>query len=81
MNVISAAWTSSVGRTGRSFLSSARQRWAKSGKDPDDDTIFADDSDQDFERGAAEIYSILASMVTGEALRGVPNGQGWEAWS
>ena len=56
----------------------------KGGKDPDYDTIFANDSDQKVESGAAEIYSILASTVTGEAvvvLRGVPNGQGWEAWS
>ena len=70
----------SVNTTMRGYLDEIQ----KGGKDPDYDTIFADDSDQDIERGAAEIYSILASMVTGEALvvlRGVPNGQGWEAWS
>ena len=56
----------------------------KGGRDPDYDTILADDSVQDTERSAAEIYNTLASMVTGEALvvlRGVPNGQVWEAWS
>ena len=70
----------SVNTTMRGYLDEIQ----KGGKDPDYDTIFVDDTDQDIERGAAEIYSILASMVTGEALvvlRGVPNGQGWEAWS
>ena len=70
----------SVNTTMRGYLDEIQ----KGGKDPDFDTIFADVSDQDIERGAAEIYSILASMVTGEALvvlRGVPNGQGWEPWS
>ena len=48
-------------------------------KGGDYDAIFADGSVQDSQRGAAENYSMLASMVTGEALvvhRGFPNGQG-----
>ena len=70
----------SVNTTMRGYLDEIQ----KGGKDPDYDTIFADDSVQDIERSAPEIYRILASMVTGEVLivfRGVPNGQGWEAWS
>ena len=35
----------------------------KGGRDPDYDTILADDSVQDTERGAAEIYNTLASMA------------------
>ena len=70
----------SVNTTMRGYLGEIQ----KGGNDPDYDTIFADDSVQDIERGAADTYSISASMVTGQALvvlRGVPNGQGWEAWS
>ena len=45
----------SVNTTMRGYLDEIQ----KGGKDPDCDMIFADDSDQDIERGAAEIYSIL----------------------
>ena len=56
----------------------------KAGQDPDFDTIFVEDEQEEIDRAGAELYGHLASLVTGEAmmvLRGVPNGRGREAWS
>ena len=49
----------------------------KGGKDPDYDTIFADDSDQDILRGAAEIYSIFGVSGDWGSLGGLPRRSEW----
>ena len=52
-------------------------------KDPDWDAIFVDVSDDHVSKMGAEVYGLLVSLVSGEALmvvRGVAGGNGWEAW-
>ena len=54
------------------------------GKSPQWDDIFSDDPQEQVDRWGSELYSVLTSLMSGEALmvvRGVPNGNGWEAWS
>ena len=56
----------------------------KAGKTPDWDIIFATWSDEDMNKMGAELYAVLSTLVMGEAMtvvRGVPSGDGWEAWS
>jgi hypothetical protein len=61
---------------------------AKAGKDPDFDLIFNDSLDtwvgDDVKKLGAELYAVLSSMVSGDAMavvRGVASGDGWDAWS
>ena len=52
-------------------------------KDPDWDTIFVDVSEDHVTKIGAELYSLLVSLLSDEALmvvRGVVGGNGWEAW-
>ena len=59
----------------------------KAGKDPDVTLLFVDVAgwqEGDTEKYGAQLYSVLTSLVTGDAMtivRGVVNGDGWEAWS
>ena len=56
----------------------------KSGKDPGWDAIFVEWTAGEMDTAGQELYAVLSSVVTGEAvmeLRGVPSGNGWEAWS
>ena len=56
----------------------------KSGKDPDWDAIFVEWKTEEMDTAGQELYAVLSSVVTGEAMmvvRGVPSGNGWEAWS
>ena len=56
----------------------------KGGKDPDWDMIFASWSDAEMKKASAELYAMLSSLLTGEAMtvmRGIPNGDGFLAWS
>ena len=56
----------------------------KAGVDPDWDSIFVEDDESSVDKLGAELYSIITSLVSGEALmmvRGVPHGNGWKAWS
>ena len=51
-------------------------------KEPDWDEVFADMSEEDVKKYGAELYNLLVTLVSGEALtvvRGIP-GDGWEAW-
>jgi hypothetical protein len=61
---------------------------SKAGKDPDFDLIFNDALDtwtgEDIGKYGAELYAVLSSVVSGDAMtvvRGVTTGSGWEAWS
>ena len=59
----------------------------KAGKDPNYDMVFGmldGWNDAEIVRYGAELYAVLSSLVTGDAMavvRGVANGSGWEAWS
>ena len=56
----------------------------KAGVDPAWNSIFVEDGELSVDKLGAELYSIITSLVSGEALmmvRGVPHGNGWKAWS
>ena len=56
----------------------------KAGKDPVWDGIFTEWADEEINKAGSELFAVLSSLVTSEAMtvvRGVPNGNGWEAWS
>ena len=56
----------------------------KAGDNPDWDTIFFDDNVDTINKLVSELYSVMTSLVSGEALmmiRGVQHGDGWKAWS
>ena len=51
-------------------------------KDPDWDTLFVDVSEDQVTKIGAELYSLLVSLLSGEALmvvRGMVGGNGWKA--
>ena len=60
---------------------------AGAGKDNDWDLFFHtknDWTDEEATKGGQEIYAVLSSLVSGDAMtvvRGITNGNGWEAWS
>ena len=66
---------------------SALDEILKAGKDPDVTLLFVDIAgwqEGDTEKYGAQLYSVLTSLVTGDAMtivRGVVNGDGWDAWS
>ena len=58
------------------------------GKDPDMNKVFSDALEdwqgEEISTYGAELYAVLSSIVSGDAMavvRGVANGSGWEAWS
>ncbi len=58
------------------------------GKDPDMNQIFSaaleDWQGEEISKYGAELYAVLSSIVSGDAMavvRGVASGSGWEAWS
>ena len=56
----------------------------KAGKEPDYDIVLGDWDDDAADTAGSELYAVLSSLVTGEAMmvvRSVPDGNGWEAWS
>ena len=56
----------------------------KAGDEPDWDSLFIDDKQEVVDKLGSELYSVLTSLISGEALmmvRGVPHGDGWKAWS
>ena len=56
----------------------------KHGKSVDWEGIFVEWKRDEVEKAGAEIYAALSSLTVGEAMtvvRGVPSGNGWEAWS
>ena len=56
----------------------------KAGKDPDWLHLLASLADAEEKKLGADLYAILTSVVSGEAMsvvRGVQHGNGWEAWS
>jgi hypothetical protein len=57
----------------------------KAGKGVDFDMVFMDETNEEhITRMGAELYAMLSTLVTGEALtvvRGVVGGDGWMAWS
>jgi hypothetical protein len=56
----------------------------KGGKDPGMDDILLNETLEETARMGAEVFSTLSLLATGEALvvlRGVPSGDGFEAWS
>jgi hypothetical protein len=56
----------------------------KGGKDPGWNDIFLEWTDPEMKKAAAELYAMLSSLLTGEAMtvmRGIPNGDGFLAWS
>ena len=55
----------------------------KAGGEVDFDSVFVEDKEEIVDKLGAELYSVLTSLVSGEALmivRGVPHGDGWKAW-
>ena len=56
----------------------------KAGKSADMDAIFLEDAEEQVGKMGSELYAMLTSLVTGEAMtvvRGVLGGDGWQAWS
>jgi hypothetical protein len=58
------------------------------GKDPNINQIFSDSLEdwqgEEITKYGAELYAVLSSIVSGDAMtvvRGVASGSGWEAWS
>ena len=54
------------------------------GRNPDWDELFLEYVDGEVDRMGAELYNLLVSLTSGEALlivRGVGGNNGWEAWS
>ena len=54
------------------------------GRNPDWDQLFLEYVDGEVDRMGAELYNLLVSLTSGEALlivRGVGGNNGWEAWS
>ena len=54
----------------------------KAGNEPDWDSIFMDETEEVVDKLGSQLYSVLTSLVSGEALmivRGVPHGDGWKA--
>ena len=55
----------------------------KTSKDPNWDELFVEVTQEHIDKMGAELYSLLVSLSSGEALmvvRGVAGGNGWEAW-
>ncbi len=56
----------------------------KAGKEPNLDELFTDWSNLDYVKTGSELFAVLTSLTAGEAMtvvRGVSNGNGWEALS
>ncbi len=100
MNGTSAGSISSKARIGRSFTFSSRRRSGrpsrvrevfqeviKAGKELDCGIAFTTIkgwTPEDTDKYGAELYAVLTSVVTEDAMtvvRGVMDGNGWEVWS
>ena len=56
----------------------------KAGKGVDMDSIFVEEEEAQTSKVGSELYAILTTLMTGEAMtvvRGVLGGNGWQAWS